>query len=328
MRKRSIDSIFKLAQQDERVVFIGSDLSPGLLEKMKEQFPNRYFMEGIAEGAIIGMAAGLAMNGFIPYVNTIATFLTRRCYEQIVIDICLQGLPVRLIGNGGGYVYAPLGPTHQAIEDIAIMRAVPEMTVVAACDAEEISRLMECSLKWEKPMYIRLAKGGDEVVSAAERGFQIGKGIVMLDSKNHYPLTTKYQLLFISTGIATTQTFKVAMNLMAEGIHVKHLHIHTIKPLDVELILESAEETNLIVTVEEHSLVGGFGSAVIELLVDHSRKPLPFIKRLGIQDCFAKNYGTQNMLMDQQGLNADKIYACARTLIENLQLERAKLWVT
>src|SRR5919112_2840169 len=146
MRNTCLNKVHALAKRDERVVFIGSDLSPNLLGEMKKEFPQRYYMEGIAEANIIGMAAGMAMDGFVPYVNTIATFLTRRCYEQVAVDLCLHNLPVRLIANGGGLVYAPLGPTHQAIEDIAIMRALPNMTVVCPCDADEAARLMEQTL--------------------------------------------------------------------------------------------------------------------------------------------------------------------------------------
>src|SRR4029077_9557429 len=146
MRKRSLDMVHSLAKRDERVVFIGSDLSPNLLGEMKKEFPSRYYMEGIAEQNVIGMAAGMSMDGFVPYVNTIATFITRRCYEQVAVDLCLHDLPVRLIGNGGGLVYAPLGPTHLAIEDIAIMRALPNMAVVAVCDAEEMKSFMNVSL--------------------------------------------------------------------------------------------------------------------------------------------------------------------------------------
>ena len=181
MRKRSLDMVYELAKRDDRVLFIGSDLSPGLLGEMKKAYPDRYFMEGIAEANIIGMSAGLAMEGFIPYVNTIATFITRRCYEQVAVDLCLHDLPVRLIGNGGGYVYAPLGPTHQAIEDIAIMRALPNMAVTAVCDADEMTRLMNASLAWPHPIYIRLGKGGEPIISNNERGFAIGKAIDMID---------------------------------------------------------------------------------------------------------------------------------------------------
>src|SRR5437870_567331 len=198
MRPACVNMVFKLAQQDPRVAYIGSDLSPDLTERMKNEMPDRAFMEGVSEAHVIGMAAGMAMEGFIPYVHTIATFITRRCYEQVAIDLCLHNLPVRLIGNGGGFVYAPLGPTHLAIEDISIMRALPNMTVVAVCDAPEIARMMECSLDWRGPMYIRLAKGGDPVVSRAELGFTIGKAIVMREARSSKPV------VLMATGVMTT----------------------------------------------------------------------------------------------------------------------------
>ena len=184
-------------------------------------------MEGIGEANVIGMAAGMAMEGFIPYVNTIATFITRRCYEQVAVDLCLHDLPVRLIGNGGGYVYAPLGPTHQAIEDIAIMRALPHMTVTAVCDAEEMTRLMDATLDWPHPIYIRLGKGGDPVISKPERGFAIGKAIDMIEAEQGAS-----DVLLVTTGVATTQALKAAGALAADGIRCRLLHAHTIKPLD------------------------------------------------------------------------------------------------
>src|SRR3974390_136193 len=177
MRQTCLNMVYDLAKRDERVVFAGSDLSPGLLADMKREMPDRWYMEGITEANVIGMAAGLALEGYMPYVNTIATFITRRCYEQVAVDLCLHDLPVRLIANGGGLVYAPLGPTHLAIEDIAIMRALPNMAVVAVCDAPEMVRFMNVSLDWPSPIYIRLAKGGDKVVSVEDNGFAIGKAI-------------------------------------------------------------------------------------------------------------------------------------------------------
>ena len=141
VRKAALLGVYELARRDDRVVFIGSDITKQNLEQFEQDYPDRFFMEGIYEAHIIGMAAGLALSGKIPYINTIATFLTRRCYEQIVVDVCLHELPVRLLGSGGGVVYAPLGPTHLATEDIAIMRAIPNMTVVAPCDADEMARL-------------------------------------------------------------------------------------------------------------------------------------------------------------------------------------------
>lgn len=313
MRKRSLDMVHQLAKRDDRVVFIGSDLSPNLLGEMKKEFPSRYYMEGIAEANVIGMAAGMAMDGFIPYVNTIATFITRRCYEQVAVDLCLHDLPVRLIGNGGGYVYAPLGPTHQAIEDIAIMRALPHMTVTAACDAEEMARLMDASLEWPHPIYIRLGKGGDPVVSKPERGFAIGKAIDMIDGE-----TGASDVLLISTGVATTQALKAAGALMADGIRCRLLHVHTVKPLDEKAIVGAAAGTQLVVTIEEHSVVGGLGSAVLETLADRMAGALPPVKRLGIPDTFADRYGSQQKLMEHFAIHAQGIEAAARTRLAEL----------
>src|SRR5271168_4969420 len=204
MRATCLNLVYDLAKRDKRVLFIGSDLSPGLLAEMQKEMPERWYMEGISEANVIGMAAGLAMEGYIPYVNTIATFITRRCYEQVAIDLCLHDLPVRLIGNGGGLVYAPLGPTHLAIEDIAIMRALPNMTVVSVCDADEMWRFMDQTLDWPGPIYIRLAKGFDPVVSRPELGFTIGKAIVMREAVG------RDRVLLVSTGVATTRALDAA----------------------------------------------------------------------------------------------------------------------
>jgi transketolase len=313
MRKRSLDMVHALARRDERVVFIGSDLSPNLLGEMKKEFPLRYYMEGIAEANVIGMAAGMAMEGFIPYVNTIATFITRRCYEQVAVDLCLHDLPVRLIGNGGGYVYAPLGPTHQAIEDIAIMRALPRMTVTAACDAEEMTRLMEASLDWPHPIYIRLGKGGDPIISKPERGFAIGKAIDMVDDEKGAS-----DVLLVATGVATTQALKAAGALAADGIRCRLLHVHTVKPLDVEAIVDAATRTRLVVTVEEHNVVGGLGSAVLEALSDKIAGALPPVKRLGIPDRFSERYGSQQALMEDCRIDAKSIGLAVRERLAGL----------
>jgi transketolase len=288
MRKTCLDWVHKLAKEDPRVVFVGSDLSPGLLSEMKKEMPDRWFMEGIAEQNVVGVAAGMAMEGLIPYANTIATFFTRRAYEQIAVDCCLHNVPVRLISNGGGLVYAPLGPTHLAIEDIATMRALPNMTVVACCDAEEMKRFMEASLHWKGPIYIRLAKGGDPVVSKPEHGFEIGKAIVMRKSRERTPVVV------MSTGVMTTNALKAADILESDGIDASVVHFHTIKPLDTAAVLEHALAARLVVTVEEGIAIGGFGSAVTDVLVDEIGPGMPHIKRIALPDNFSKNYGVQN----------------------------------
>jgi transketolase len=301
MRRTCLNMVYELAQRNDRVVFIGSDLSPGLIIDMQTQFPDRYFMEGIAEAHTIGMAAGLAMDGYIPYVNTIATFITRRCYEQVAVDLCMHDLPVRLIANGGGYVYAPLGPTHQATEDIAIMRALPNMAVVCPADADEMTRFMNSSLDWPHPIYIRMAKGGDPIVTAGQTGFEIGKGVLLRDAAG------SDSVLLVSTGVTTTRCLAAAEALAARGLAVRVLHLPTVKPLDQDMLTDLAAEAQLLVTVEEHSLIGGLGSAVSDCLIDRLEGRLPKIRKLGIPDIFAKAYGGQDDLMHDVGIQSPHI---------------------
>lgn len=324
MRQTCVDMVYELAKIDERVVFIGSDLSPGLLGKMKQQFPDRYYMEGVYEQNIIGMAAGLAMDGYIPYVNTIATFLTRRCYEQLAVDVCMHKLPVRLIANGGGVVYAPLGPTHLATEDISIMRALPNMTVVAVSDAEEMKRFMRETVDWKQPIYIRLGKGGDEVVSRPENGFTIGEAINMHETSGAKDVS----VLLISTGVMTQRVLKVANALAEQSIGVTHLHCHTVKPLDVEAILHHAKHNDLVVTVEENTKIGGLGSAVTDCLVENLGRNIPLIVRYGLPDKFPDKYGTQDNLFDYFDLSAEKLLSNINNVLQEnfpAQLAEAEL---
>ena len=302
MRPTCINKVFELAKRDSRVVYIGSDLDPPLTKRMREEMPGRAFMEGVSEQHIVGMAAGLAMEGFIPYVHTIATFITRRCYEQVAVDLCLHNLPVRLIGNGGGLVYAPLGPTHLAIEDIAIMRALPNMTVVSVCDADEMKRFMDQTIDWPGPIYIRLAKGFDPIVSQPDKDFSIGKAIVMRQAGSR-----RNSVLLVSTGVATTRVLAAADALAREGLECTVLHVHTVKPFDTEALLEHADGAALIVTVEEHTIIGGLGSAVADALIEHRPGNMPPLKRLGIPDVFAKKYGSQDDLMEFYGIQPAQI---------------------
>jgi transketolase len=298
MRNTAMNMVHKLATRDERVLYIGSDPGAGTLRAMSKEFPRRHLIEGISEAHIIGMSAGLAMEGFVPYVNTIATFLTRRCYEQVAVDLCLHNLPVRLIANGGGLVYAPLGPTHQAIEDIAIMRALPNMTVVCPADADEAARLMEQTLDWPGPIYVRLAKGGDAIVSRDEHGFQIGRAILMRPAGD---------VLMVTTGIMLQRALAAADLLAAQGIRAGILHMHTVKPLDADALLQSIRGISLLVTLEEHVPSGGLGSAVAETLIDRLGCGLPAMLRLSLPDRFMHNYGSQDSLLKKHRLAPDAI---------------------
>jgi len=303
LRATCLNTVYDLAKRDRRALFIGSDLSPGLLDNMRSEMPERWYMEGITEANVIGMAAGFALEGYIPYVNTIATFITRRCYEQVAVDLCLHDLPVRLIANGGGLVYAPLGPTHLAIEDLAIMRALPNMTVTAVCDAKEMVRLMNCTLDWPHPIYIRLAKGGDPIVSREENGFAIGKAIPMRRARS------RSAVVLMATGVMTTNCLGAAELLAKDGVDVSVVHVHTVKPLDEDTVLEFARDARLVVTVEEGTLIGGFGSAVADVLIDQLGGKMPPLMRMGLPDAFPRKYGVQEELFEVYGLTAEQIAA-------------------
>jgi transketolase len=306
MRQACLKMVYELAQQDENIFFIGSDLGVGVLKEFKEEMPDRFFMEGVSEANVVGMAAGLALEGKIPYVNTIATFLTRRCFEQVVLDLCLHNVNVRLIGNGGGLVYAPLGPTHLAIDDIAILRAVPNMTIVAPADADEMRRLMPQTVAYPGPIYIRLGKGYDTVVSREDLPFEIGKAITMQEGGD---------ALLITTGVCLQVTLEAAEQLSKVGVEATVLHMHTVKPLDNVAVLRYAADVSTIVTIEEHNVIGGLGSAVAELIAETDFDTVKRFRRIGIPDTFAEEYGSQNSLMASYGIVAENVVETVKELV-------------
>ena len=304
MRKTCLDCVYEIAKTDPRVFFIGSDLGIGTLKQFKAEMPDRYFMEGVSEANLIGMSAGLALEGKIVYANTIATFITRRCFEQVCLDLCLHNVNVRLIGNGGGMVYAPLGPTHLATEDIAILRSLPRMTILAPADATEMRRMMPLTVDHPGPIYIRLAKGGDPIVTRDEP-FAIGK---------IFPMREGRDAVIVTTGVMLQRVLMAADTLHAKGIEAAILHCPTVKPLDEGVIRDYAGQAPVIVTVEEHTTVGGLGSAVAEILAEACwDKPRRF-RRIGIPDVFPDQYGSQDSLLARYDITAEKICATVETL--------------
>lgn len=306
MRKAALNAVFALAKQDDRVLYMGSDLGAGTQDIFRETFPERFFMEGVAEQNLIGMAAGLAMDGFIPYVNTIAPFFVRRALEQIAIDLCLHNLPVRLLGNGGGLVYAPLGPTHLAPDDIAILRVLPNMTILAPADAPQMAALVKETLDWPGPLYIRLARGGDPIVWSPELPVKIGKSLLLRQGDH---------AVFLTTGMMAHHALTAAESLRQQGIQCAVRHFHTIKPLDDAVVLADADHFPLLITLEEHSRIGGLGSAVAELLADVGPHPGPKLLRLALPDQFFSSYGSQDELLAQAGLHPETI---VRTVAHHL----------
>ncbi len=307
MRKTCIDMVHELAKQDERVVFVGSDLGVGTLDEMRWELPDRFFMEGVSEANMIGMCAGLATEGHIVYTNTIATFIARRAYEQVCLDVGHADLPVRFICNGGGLVYAPLGPTHEAIDDFALMRAIPNMTIFAAADAEEMREFMPQSLDWPHPIYIRLAKGHDPIVTQGLPPFEIGKA---------RPLVEGTDALIVTTGITLRIARPALDELRAEGLDVGLLHLPTVKPLDTDAILSRASKSRAVVVVEEHSIIGGLGSAVASLLLEELPST-PSFRMIGIPDQFPDIYGSQADQLRHFDITAERVATEVRGLLRS-----------
>lgn len=304
MRKTCLDSVYEIAKTDPRVFFIGSDLGIGTLKNFKAEMPERFFMEGVSEANLIGISAGLALEGKVVYACTIATFLTRRCFEQVCLDLCLHNVRVRLIGNGGGLVYAPLGPTHLATEDIAIFRALPNMTILAPADATEMKRMMPHTVDHDGPIYIRLGKGGDPIVTRDEP-FAIGKIFPMREGKD---------AVIVSTGVMLKRALDAAEALHAKDIEASVLHCPTVKPLDEAVIRQYAGQVPVIVTVEEHTIVGGLGSAVAEIIAEAGFPTVKKFRRIGIPDTFPDKYGSQDSLLARYDITSDRIVATVEQL--------------
>jgi len=306
MRERCLKTVFELAKRDTRVVFVGSDLGAGVLDEFKQTIPDRFFMEGVSEQNLVGLAAGLAMEGRVVYLNTIATFLSRRCYEQVAVDLCLHNVNVRLLASGGGCVYAPLGPTHLAIEDVAIMRALPNMTVVAPADEVEMVRFMRATLDHDGPIYVRIAKGHDPIVTTDTGPFVIGKAVPMRDGED---------ALIVTTGVCLQVALAAAEKLAAVGVEAGILHFPTIKPLDVEALHAAVERVPVVVTAEEHTVIGGLGGAVAESLAESGLLDGRRFRRFGLPDVFPDVYGDQAGMMRKYGISAEGIAEQVRRML-------------
>ena len=301
MRNAFIRGLTALAERDDRVVFLTGDLGYKLFDDFAERFPGRFLNAGVAEQNMVGVAAGLALEGFRPFVYSIATFATLRCLEQIRDDVCYNGLAVTVVGVGGGFSYGANGPTHHATEDLAVMRALPNMTVVAPGDPVE-AELAVAALP-DTPTYLRLGRAGDPVVHQLPPEFRIGRAITVREGDD---------CALLSTGGMLPTAVEAAELLAGRGIAARVVSMHTVKPLD-EDALERSRRTRLTVTLEEHSRVGGFGSAVSEwMAANNGSGPLLSI---AAEDAFANEVGDADSLRRRNGLDAESI---ARRVVEGL----------
>jgi transketolase len=306
MRGAFFRAIMALAESDERVHLIVGDLGFGVVENFARQFPNRFVNVGVAEQNMTGIAAGMALSGKIVFTYSIANFPILRCLEQVRNDVCYHDANVKIVAVGGGLAYGALGSTHHATEDLAIMRSLPRMVVVAPGDPAETEAATRAVAAYSGPCYLRLGRAGEAKVHHERIHFQLGKAIQVHDGKD---------LSLISTGGLLETAVQVAESLRHTGLQARVLSMHTVKPLDSESILAAARETGAVFTLEEHSVVGGLGGAVAELLAEASEGPIVF-KRFGLPSEFSSVVGTQEYLRAQHGLSVESLAAAIRSTLE------------
>lgn len=297
------EALVELGREFEDVVVLDADLTKSTkTARFKETFPDRFFNMGIAEANLMGVAAGLAAAGKVPFASTFAVFATGRAFEQIRNSIAYPKLNVKIAATHAGITVGADGGSHQSVEDIALMRAVPNMTVLVPADAVEAKALVKAAYHYNGPVYIRLGRPKVPVIFSPEDFFAIGQA-QMIREGDHCTV--------IACGIMTAHALQAAEQLAEEHISVRIINMSTIKPLDVGVVLRAAAETGAIVTAEEHSIIGGLGSAVASVLAEHQPVPL---KMVGIKDRFGES-GSPDELLRAYGLMPDDIAAAVREVI-------------
>jgi transketolase len=296
MRGAFIDELTRLAADDARITLIVGDLGFGVVQKFAQAMPNQFVNAGVAEQHMTGLAAGMAMNGRIALTYSIANFPVVRCLEQIRNDVCYHNANVKIVAVGGGMAYGSLGMTHHATEDLAFMRAMPNLLVVAPNDPVEARLATRAVLAHDGPVYVRLGRQGEQPVHTSDPDFVLGRAITMREGTD---------LSIIVTGGLLLNSMQAAAVLEAEhGLKARVISMHTVKPLDEEAVLAAAKDTDAVFTVEEHSIIGGLGGAVAETLLERGVAPRVF-RRIGLPgEKFSSKVGDQDYLRAEFGLDA------------------------
>ncbi len=308
------EGLLVAAEADVRVVGLCADLTDSTkMNLFKKKFPERFIEMGVAEQNLASVASGMAAMGKIPFITSYAMFSPGRNWEQIRTTICYNDQPVKIAGSHAGISVGPDGGTHQAIEDMALTRVIPRMVVISPCDAIEAKKATELCVKIHNPVYIRLAREKTPVMTTPETPFEIGKAQTFFTSKDYDAVSVKRgRVGIVATGALVYKALQAAKKLDKAGIVVKVLNLATIKPLDTEAIEKLAKETGGIVTVEEHQIAGGMGSAVAEHLAQTYPVPMEFI---GVQDQFGQS-GTPDELLEHYGMGEKDIIEAVKRLLE------------
>jgi len=297
------ETLTELAAKHPRLVVLDGDLGTSTrVDMFAEAYPDRFFQMGIAEQNMFGVAAGLATVGFVPFVSTFACFAAKRALDQIRVVIAQPKLNVKFIGAFSGLLTGKTGKTHQSVQDIAVFRAMPNVVSIAPMDALEVRKSLPAILAYDGPVYLRLTRDPCPVILTEDYQFIIGKAVVLREGND---------IALIGTGQQSQRCLEAAELLVKEGIQAHVLHVPTLKPLDEEAIIQSAARTGLVVTAEEHAIIGGLGGAVAELLGE--RYPVP-MKRVGLRDTFGES-GSNEALLEKYGLTPRHVAQAARDIL-------------
>lgn len=289
-------ALARALKKDKNVVFITGDLGYSAFEPIRDNFPKQYLNAGVAEQNMMGVAAGMALAGKTVFAYSIATFASMRAFEQVRNDVVYHNLPVRVVGVGGGFSYGYMGVTHWALEDMAIMRALPNMAIVAPIDPLETEAVVDFAVRYRGPMYIRLGKVGEKNIFKKPPKFSLGKFSLFAN---------KGDVAIFGAGPLTQNAFAAAAILRAKGINCRLIGASSVKPVDAALIKKIGAECRLVISLEEHNVIGGLGSAIAEVLAGNGLRST--LIRLGAPDVYPALIGSQDYLRDKYGLSPDKI---------------------
>lgn len=314
MRTAFIETLSRMAARDPRITLVVGDLGFGVVDDYARRFPDQFLNAGVAEQNMTGLSAGMAMCGKVVFTYSIANFPTLRCLEQIRNDVCYHEANVKIVSVGGGLGYGALGMSHHATEDLAILRSLPGLTVLSPGDPFETECAVEAAARTPGPFYLRIGRAGEPLVHHDRPRFEVGKALVVREGSD---------LTLIATGGMLAVAASVAEALDRDGVSARVLSMHTIKPLDVGAILTSARKTRMVVTLEEHGVLGGLGGAVAEVLAESGVPGVTF-RRIGLPSAYSKAIGDQNYLRRVHGLDESSVAANLRSLLDRRARGKAR----
>jgi len=304
VRTAFVNALYELAVRDPRIVLLTGDLGFSVLEPFRDNLPAQYVNAGVAEQNMTSIAVGMALSGKIAFTYSIANFPTLRCLEQVRNDVCYHEANVKIVAVGGGFAYGAAGASHHATEELGVMRLMPNLTVVAPADPVEARAAAAALVEHRGPCYVRLGKAGEPTLHQGEIDFRLGCALRVRDGRD---------LTLISTGSMLKAALGVAARLAERSVEARVLSMHTLKPLDEEAVLAAARDTGTILTLEQHSVLGGLGGAVAELLAE-SGIPVRF-RRVGLPSAFSPAVGSQEWLERQHGLDEESILGATLKLL-------------